>query len=155
MAGFRFRLDKVLEWRQTQLELEEIKFKRETSALAEIDRRRAECEASGIKAEFQVRGWTQVTGRDLEALGSFRLRVKEEEAALTLKREAQAKRVAAQEAAMLEARRRCRLLERLKEQRAEEWRREENRALEAAASETYLAQWARRGAMDGPAMRSS
>jgi hypothetical protein len=120
MPSFRFPLDRVLEWRQT---------------------RRAECEASGVKAELQVRAWTQVTGSDLEALGSFRLRVKEQEAELALKRAAQAKKVQAQQAAMLEARRRCRLLDRLKEQRAEEWRTEENRALEAAASETYLAQW--------------
>lgn len=144
MPSFRFPLDKVLEWRRTQLEIEEIKFKRETAALAEIDRRRAECEASGIKAELQVRAWTQVTGRDLEALGRFRLRVKEQEAELALHRAAQAQKVHAQQAAMLEARRRCRLLERLKEQRADEWRAEENRALETAASETYLAQWNRR-----------
>jgi hypothetical protein len=144
MPGFRFPLDRVLEWRQTQLEIEELRFKRETAGLADIDRRRAECEASGIQAELQVRAWKQVTGRDLEALGSFRLRVKEDQAALALEREAQMKKVAAQQAAMLEARRRCRLLERLKEQRAEEWRTEENRALEAAASETYLAQWSRR-----------
>jgi hypothetical protein len=141
MPSFRFPLDRVLEWRQTQLDVEEVKFKVEMAALAEIDQRRAECEASGVKAELQVRAWTQVTGSDLEALGSFRLRVKEQEAELALKRAAQAKKVQAQQAAMLEARRRCRLLDRLKEQRAEEWRTEENRALEAAASETYLAQW--------------
>ena len=155
MASFRFRLDRVLDWRRTQLEIEEIKFKRETAALVEIDRRRAECEASGIQAEAQVRAWTPVTGRDVEALGSFRLRMKEEDAALLLEREAQAKKAAAQGAAMLEARRRCRLLERLKEQRAEEWRTEENRALETAASETYLAQWSRRGAAEGPRRASS
>ena len=58
-----------------------------------------------------------------------------------LERAAQVKKLEAAEAAMLEARRRSRLLERLKEQRAEEWRTAENRALETVASETYLAQW--------------
>ncbi len=141
MATFRFPLRKVLEWRQTQLEMEEIKFKREAAALAEIDRRRAECEASGIQAELQVRAWVPVTGRDLEALGSYRLQVKAWEAEMALERAAQVKKLKAQEAAMLEARRRSRLLERLQERRAGEWRTEEDRALETAASETYLAQW--------------
>lgn len=141
MASFRFPLGKVLEWRRTQLEMEEIKFKRESAALAEIDRLRAECEASGIKTELQVRAWTPVTGRDLEALGSFRLQVKAREAGIALQRAGQVKKLEAQQAAMLEARRRCRLLERLKEQRIEEWRTAENRELETVASETYLAQW--------------
>jgi hypothetical protein len=144
MPNFRFPLGKVLEWRRTQLEMEELKFKREAGALAEIDRRRAECEASGIKAELQVRAWAPVTGLDLGALGSFRLRVKSKEAAIAVQRAAQVKKLAAQEAAMLEARRRCRLLERLQEHRLDEWRTVENRELEAVASETYLAQWNRR-----------
>src|ERR1039457_819262 len=97
--------------------MEEIKFKRESEALEEIDRLRAECEASGIKSELQVRAWTPVTGRDLEALGSFRLQVKAREAGIALQRAGQVKKLEAQQAAMLEARRRCRLLERLKEQR--------------------------------------
>jgi flagellar biosynthesis chaperone FliJ len=154
MAGFRFPLEKVLEWRRTQLEMAEIQFKREAAALAEIDRRRAECEASGIKAELQVRSWSQVTGGDLEALGSFRLQVRAWEARIVQERAAQAKKVAAREAAMLEARRRCRLLERMRERREGEWRTAENRALEAVASETYLAQWNRYGPSRGPRNRS-
>jgi hypothetical protein len=142
--GGEDELRKVLEWRQTQLEMEEIKFKREAAALAEIDRRRAECEPSGIKAEVQVRAWVPVTGRDLEALSSFRLRVKARKAEMAIERAAQVKKLEAQEAAMLEARRRSRLLERLQERRAGEWRTGENRALETTASETYLAQWNRR-----------
>ena len=154
MPSFRFPLGKVLEWRQTQLEIEEIKFKRETAALAEIDRQCAECEASGIQAELQVRAWDAVTGRDLEALGSFRLRVKERDAEFAGERAAQVKKLAEREAAMLEARRRCRLLERLKERRAEEWRTEENRVLETAASEAYMAQWnSRRGGGKGSSTR--
>ena len=150
MPSFRFPLAKVLEWRRTQPEIAEIQFKRESAALAEIDRQRAECEASGIKAELEVRAWKPVTGPDLEALGSFRLQVKAREAAIALERAAQVKKAEAREAAMLEARRRLRLLERLREQRADEWRTAENRALETAASETYLTQWNSQGPARGP-----
>jgi len=130
--------------------MEEIEFKRESAALADIDQRRAACEASGIQAELQVRAWNPVTGRDLEALGSFRLQVKAREAGLAIERAAQVEKIEIREAAMLEARRRCRLLERLQERRAAEWRTAENRTLEAVAAETYLAQWNRRRPPRGP-----
>ncbi len=145
MAGFRFPLERVLAWRRTQLEIAEAAFKRETAELARIDREMAECEASGVRAEAQVRGWETVTGADLEALGSFRLRVRETQASLVRKRAEQAERLKARQAAMMEARRRRLLLEKLKERRAAEWAAGENRALEALASESYLAKWTREG----------
>ena len=49
---------------------------------------------------------------------------------MAVERAAQAKKLEAQETAMLEARRRLRLLERLKERRLAEWRAAENRELE-------------------------
>jgi flagellar export protein FliJ len=145
MAGFRFPLEKVLGWRRTELEIAEAGFKREAAALQEIDRQMAECEAAGIRAELQVRGWDSVTGGDLEALGSFRLYVKAAQAEMARKRAEQARKLKAREALMMEARRRYRLLEKLKERRREEWTAEENRAVEAAASESYLAKWIREG----------
>jgi hypothetical protein len=45
---------------------------------------------------------------------------------------------------MLEARRRFRLLERLKERRLAEWRLALDKDLQELASESYLAGWARR-----------
>jgi hypothetical protein len=45
---------------------------------------------------------------------------------------------------MLEARRRCRLLERLKEHRLTEWTAERDREVEEIAAESYLARWSRR-----------
>jgi hypothetical protein len=46
----------------------------------------------------------------------------------------------------LEARRRCRLLERLRERRWTEWQLARDRELEELASDSYLAQWNRRQA---------
>jgi len=45
---------------------------------------------------------------------------------------------------VLEAQRRVRLLERLRERRFSEWEAELNRELEALAAESYLARWKRR-----------
>ena len=141
MNAFRFRLERVLEWRRTELELEENKFRREAAALSALDRVRAELEAAGIKAELQVRQSPTITGRELAALGSFRLLVRSREADIARQRAERVKSLAARRAALLEAQRRCRLLERLRERRLEEWRLAGNKEVEELASETYLAQW--------------
>jgi len=143
MKSFKFPLEKALELRRTQLEMEEAKHKREIAAVAAIDRRRAEIEASGLRAEVEVRKWNPISAGDLAALSNYRTKVKEEEAALTRHRIDAAQKAAAQQKVMLEARRRCRLLERLKERRLEEWTFERDKELDEIAAESYLARWSR------------
>src|ERR1700730_6488683 len=113
MTPFRFPLQKVLDWRVTQLELEEIRFKQQLMALAGLDRIRAELEAAGMKAETQVRDWGSLAGGDLAALGSFRMDVKQKDSEIAARRLDCQKSLETQQRTMLEARRGCRLLERL------------------------------------------
>ena len=79
MKSFQFPLEKALDWRRIQLELEEARHKQQVAAVAALDRRRAEIEASGIRAEIQVREWSPIAAGDLAALGNFRLQVKAQE----------------------------------------------------------------------------
>ena len=143
MTSFRFPLQKVLEWRRTQLELEEIQYRLQVSALAELDRQRAELEESAKTAERQVREWDPLAGGDLGALGGFRLHVQQREREMLVPRAECSKQLARQQGLMLEARRRLRLLERLKERRLSEWRSARDKELEGLASESYLAKWHR------------
>lgn len=145
MKSFRFPLEKVLHWRRVQLELEENKFKQQASALAQLDRARAALEAAAIRAEVEVRGWIPVMGRDLAALAGFRLSVQSQQHTLAARRAECQYRLEAQQKAMLEARRRCRLLERLRERRWAEWCEANDREVEQIAAECYLAGVARRG----------
>lgn len=144
MNAFRFPLQKALEWRRKQLELEEAHFKQQAAAVAALDRRRAETEAAGIRAEIEVRQWGNVAGRDLAALDRFRLRVKSDEARIAQERAEAARVLAERQQTMLEARRRTRLLDRLRERRLEEWESARNRELEDMAGESFLAGWNRR-----------
>ena len=89
---------------------------------------------------------TPLAGRDLAALGRFRLLVQSREKQISLQRAGCQRELAVRKTAMLEARRRCRLLERLKERRLAEWTLARDRELEEVASESYLARWARRRA---------
>ena len=145
MTTFRFNLERVLQWRQTQLELEEIKFKKAGAAVADLERARVELEAAGARAEIQVRQWSPLAGRDVSALGGFRIHVEMEEREMAGQLAQRRKELQAQENAMLEARRRYRLLERLKERRRAEWQAAGDRELEELASESFLAGWSRGG----------
>ena len=144
MKAFHFPLDKVLDWRRIQLELEEARCKQQAASLAALDRQRAEVEASGIRAEIQVREWSPIAAGDLSALGNFRLHVKLQESAIARRRFEAAQKLAEQQKLMLEARRRCRLLERLKDRRLTEWTAERDREVETIAAESFLARWRRR-----------
>ena len=144
MKAFQFPLEKALDWRRVQLALEEARYKQQVASLAGLDRQRAEVEASGIRAEIQVREWSPVVAGDLSALGNFRLYVKSQESEIARRRFQAAQKLAEQQKLMLEARRRCRLLERLKDRRLTEWTAGRDREVEEIAAESYLARWRRR-----------
>jgi hypothetical protein len=145
MKAFQFPLEKALDWRRIQLELEEARYKQQVASLASLDRQRAEVEAAGIRAEIQVREWSPIAAGDLSALGNFRLYVKAQESEIARRRFEAAQKLAEQQKHMLEARRRCRLLERLKERRLAEWAAARDREVEEIAAESYLARWHRAG----------
>lgn len=150
MNAFRFPLQRVLEWRRTQLEMEEIRFRQQAAALAEIDRISTEWRSAGQTAEREVRTWNPVAGRELAALGSFRLHAKLKETELAIPRAECRKELSLREAVMLESRRRLRLLERLRERRLLEWTTARDKELEELASESYLGKWKRRERAEGP-----
>jgi hypothetical protein len=143
MKSFRFPLEKALELRRTQLDIEDARYKQQIAALAGLDRQRAEIEASGIRAEVEVREWNPIAAGDLAALGNFRLFVKARESDIARQRVEATKAMAEQQKVMLEARRRYRLLEQLKERRLAEWTTERDHEIEEIAAESYLARWSR------------
>jgi hypothetical protein len=143
MKSFDFPLEKALEWRRTQLEQAESRFKQQAAVLAEIDRERAELEAEDLRAEIEVRAWRPVWSGDLAALGRFRLQTQKREKNLYARRAECERELDRRQGAMMEARRRFRLLERLKERRLADWRAAYDRELEQQAAESYLAQWSR------------
>jgi flagellar export protein FliJ len=144
MNAFRFPLQKVLDWRRTQLDMEEARLKQQIAALAGLERERSDLEAEGQRAETELRRWGNVAGADLAALGSFRLSVKAREREIEARHAQRQEAMKEQQARMLEARRRFRLLEKLKERRWTEWQAAQARELEELASDSYLAQWNRR-----------
>jgi flagellar export protein FliJ len=143
MNAFRFSLERVLGFRRTELSLAETRFERQAAAVASIDRTRAALDAEAIRAEMTVRESPHVQGADLAALDSFRHHVRQRRAALAAARAEAQRDLEGLRAAMLEARRRVRLLERLKEKKREAWKQAADRELDELASESFLARFAR------------
>lgn len=148
MRAFRFPLQKALELRARQLDLEEAKFERAAAALAAVDREREILLSSVTAAEALVRGVAPVPGEDLAALGAFRVRTGAEEKRIAQRRAKSEMALEEQRGVMLEARRRLRLMERLKERRHAEWSAEAAKELEEMAAESYLARWRRDAAVE-------
>ena len=144
MTGFRFRLEQVLAWRRTQLETEESRLRQSLAEVAAIDRGRAELEAAGVRVDVEVRQWSPIEGRDLQALSRFRQHLHNQEKQIAARRAVAVQSLERQRQVMLEARRRCRLIERLRERRLAEWEAAADREIEQLAAECHLSGLARR-----------
>ena len=113
-------------------------------SLAELDRERALLAERRSTAEAEVRADPNLSGSDLAALAAFHRYVDARREQLAKGRVEEERKLAEMEAALLEARRRCRLIERLKQRRREEWTHASNAETEQAAAANYLAQWTAR-----------
>jgi flagellar protein FliJ len=141
MRAFRFPLQKALDLRARQLELEEAKLQQAAAALAVVDRERESLLKGRADAEALVRAGKAVAGEVLAALGAFRLYSDTEAKRIAQRRLQSENALEEQRKVMLEARRKLRLLEKLKERRYAEWSAVAAKELEEMASESYLARW--------------
>ncbi|MEN6534022.1 MAG: hypothetical protein ABFD89_10195 [Bryobacteraceae bacterium] len=146
MKAFRFRLERVLDWRKTQFEIEEHRLKEITAALGRVDRERTRLQAERGATEHAVRTAASIDGAELAAHATYVLRLGRTEEALVARRTQIERQVEAQRKKMIEARRRLRMIEKFKERRFAEWQTSLSRELEDLASESYLARWQTRKA---------
>jgi len=151
MQGFRFNLERVLQLRKTQLEVEEVRFKQQVAAVASLERTLLDLDAAVAGAEIEVRRTNGMQGRDLAALAGYRSGMQKRKQEVSARLVQSRTALGRQQAIMLESRRRCRLLERLRDRRHAEWQAACDRELEEGAQESFLAGWARgQGQVDAP-----
>ena len=141
MSTFQFRLERVLEWYRTQLQLEENGLAVCLAALHRVQERIARFEAERLSVERDVLSGGCLLARDLASLGFYRLRAKQESAAMEAERVRRERALRDQRAAVQAAQRRVRLVEKLRDRRLSEHRYTEDRALENLAAEAYLSKW--------------
>ena len=141
MPNFQFRLSRVLDWYQTQCQLEETRLGQCLQALSQVQESIALLQAETVRIEREVIFGGSVSGHDLASLGLYRLRAKIQAAELDQERIRCEQAVHAQMAVVQAAQRRLRLVEKLRERRLAEHLYAENKALETLASEAYLSKW--------------
>src|SRR6266540_1106954 len=143
MQRFHFALAKVLDFRRRQLELEEAKFEALHS-----ERRALESESSRLEGEvLETRGSLMVTGfaesQDLVAADLYLRHLSAEKKRHASRVAEWQVRASKQQQAVVEARRRVRLFEKLEERQLREWKTAADREQENLAAELFLARWKR------------
>ena len=141
MRRFHFTLGKVLDFRRRQLELEEAKFEALHS-----ERRSLEAESSRLEGEvLETRQSLMVTGfaesQDLVAADLYLRHLADEKKRHASKVAEWQARANKQQQAVVEARRRVRLIEKLEERQRRDWKAAADREQENLASELFLARW--------------
>jgi flagellar export protein FliJ len=140
MTAFTFRLERVLQWRQAQLDLEQSALSRVAGEFARWETVLANLGNARAKAEGLVQSGP-VNGMDLGALARYQEHIERQRKIAFDRRRDCTARLEQQRARLLEARRKHRLLEKLRQVRRAEWETAVDREFEALAAETYLAQW--------------
>lgn len=137
MKAFRFRLEKVMEWRHLQMRAEEEKLAVLQHRLGQLKYRINALTSAELKSEWGLLKQPSVWGSELEAFTSFQARVKFERAAIERDQSQCEKWIVAQRTKLLKARLDFRVLEKLKEKRKEEWTYLSDRELENAAADAH------------------
>ena len=141
MKKFVFPLARVMEWRRTQVRIEEVKLERLHSELHSMEERERALASEVSQARQAVTRAVSVTGFELSALDRYQKAV----AATLLKwageRAELSPRIAAQVDIVALRRRDLRLLERLRDQRLADWHAAFDRETEQQAQESFLAKW--------------
>ena len=144
MTTFKFRLESVMRWRKSKLEVEQFTLSRLAVERARWDHVLAELETSRAHADRLVLSSESVHGRDLQAMVRYKELIgKQKQMALSRCAECDRK-MEQQRERLLQARREFRLLEKLRHVRRTEWEAAVDREFEMLAAESYLARWTAR-----------
>lgn len=143
MTNFVFRLERVLDWRQSELSLEEARTREAAARLAALKAHRDSLAAAALEVARAPETNRSVSGADLAAVEACRRRLLKEVEVAEAKILESGKQLAAQREKLVEARRRLRLLENLKQRRYVEWQAGLELELAELAAESSLARWQR------------
>jgi flagellar export protein FliJ len=137
MMPFKFRLERVLEWRELQMRAEEEKLAVAQQRLEAVEHRIRALASAELKSEWGLRKLPAVAGTDLHALSAFQDRARKLREGLELEKQQGEKQVAAQRTRLLRARKDFRVIERLRENRLSAWQYLSAREIESIAADAH------------------
>jgi flagellar export protein FliJ len=143
MKKFTFPLARVLDWRRTQVQLEETTLERLNAELRALETRLRDARLEREQAGCWLLAGVSVTGAELAALDSFRKASAVECAKLAASAAATRPRVAAQLQVVIHKRRDVKLLELLHARKLQAWNAELDREIDREAGELHLSKFHR------------
>jgi flagellar FliJ protein len=141
MSTFSFSLERVLEWRRTRCDLEELKVREICVAIERSQAGIAQFRALRSAAQLQVLGAASLTGLELSGLAAYRRHLEAGESRLQTALQEQERRLAEQRARWVEAQRQSKLIEKLRDRQFAEFEAQQAREMESFAAENFLARW--------------
>ena len=143
MKQFHFPLERVRQWRATQLEAEEAKLERLFADREVLNQLEKELDDRLAEAERAVWSAGRSDARPLRSLDGFRPYIGAEKRKLSGRMAECDRSISAQRARVLEERRHAKLLDHLHDRRHTEWKREFDKEIEELAAESYNARFVR------------
>lgn len=143
MKVFRFKLQKILEWREMQLQIAQEKLEQLQRQLEFLNQQEEKIRAFYAEAECNMLACPVLTGSELQAMAGLKQRTQQQLYKVRVRKSECAAIVADQRARTLKARQDHLVLEKLRERRHQEWMYLSERELESTAAELYLATWTR------------
>lgn len=145
MKKFRFPLERLLNYRRSRLAAEQARLEHLLAEMVGFEQQRAALEREERLVSESLRTLPVLSSDQLTAVAAFRRFAAEEAVRLAAEAAAAASRVAAQRESVLSARREVEVLEKLRERRLHEWRRELDQEMERRTAELVIARWATGG----------
>ncbi len=143
MKAFQFSLERVLQWRATQLHLAEEKLSQTQNLLAQLSSQEQMLVASYQNTAAELVSWAALGGAELHRLSAFRERTLRLRQAVHVQKVSCEALIREQQQQVLEAKKQHRILEKLKERQWENWQYLHEREIENTAADSYLANWVR------------
>jgi flagellar export protein FliJ len=141
MKTFTFPLERVRQWREKQVTIEEAGLQQLFSERNLLEERRKLLEQEARESAAAVLRAKAFDALELQAIDAFRRYAVAQRAAIAAAVDQCDQRIAEQRAKLLEAQRRFELLEKLKDRKLKAWTAEFAREIEAQAGELFLAKW--------------
>ena len=143
MSTFQFPLQRVLSWRETQLSIEEADLDRLRFELRTVETALEDLVSREAIENEVIQAARSLSGAELAGLAHAREWMVSEKKRIQSRIADCLRGIELRTAAVTEARRKVRLMERLKERRRVSWTQEANRGLEELASDSAIAAWRR------------
>jgi flagellar protein FliJ len=139
MKAFEFRLQRIADFRRQESDVAKSRLQTLLGEMQRLEEDLKSLENQHHEARGSVTGRNNLTGEDFFALASFEDYLTRRLKELSLKRSDLASKIEKQRNAVIEAERKVKLLDRLKERKFLEWRMASDRELEDLAADSHLA----------------